>query len=360
MSTDIILNPNNLASGKKRETVFLLLNFLFWFLHCVFFFLLSPAEKLKNIFTIYVHIFQYLTPFLSTLLLRKLYTKYKTYQMSFWWILPIVIFTSILCGILYYIAREILNYYFLNILWYNLKNFNLIEMIWQSSYMFITWSVMYLGFKAYNEWLTQKKYTEHALLLAKTAQLEMLKYQLNPHFLFNSLSALRGMIITEPIKAKEMVTQISEILRYSLIEGKNDMVPLLREIEVINLYLSIEKKRFEEDLIVNFDISPYAKDFMIPIFLIHPLVENAVKHGKRSGVLPLKISIKINCTQNTLLVEVKNNGQWIENNQQPNSANSGTGLENIKKRLSIYYPGNYSFVIVKDPQFVLVKIKINI
>ncbi|MFH0736712.1 MAG: histidine kinase [bacterium] len=267
--------------------------------------------------------------------------------------------TSLVCGILYYIAREMLNYYILNILWYNFSDFNLIEMIWQSTYMFITWSVMYLGFKTYNEWLTQKKYTEHALLLAKTAQLEMLKYQLNPHFLFNSLSALRGMIISEPIKAKEMVTQISEILRYTLIEGKNDMVPLLRELEVINLYLSIEKKRFEDDLIMDIDVSPNAKNFIIPVFLIHPLVENAVKHGMRSGVLPLEISIKISCTNNTLLVEIKNNGKWIENNQHPNSTNTGTGLDNIKKRLSIYYPGNYSFVIIKDPQFVLVKIKIN-
>ncbi len=359
MSTDIILNPNNVLSGKKREILFLLFNFLFWFLHCSFFVFLFPAEKLKNFVTITVHILQYLTPFLCTLLLRDLYKRYKVYQMSFWWILPIVILTSILCGLLYYAARELLNYYFLNVLWYNFKSFSLMEMMWSSSYMFLTWSVMYLGFKAYNEWMKQKKFTENALLLAKTAQLEMLKHQLNPHFLFNSLSALRGMIIPEPVKAKEMVTQISEILRYSLIEGKNDMVPLIREIEIVKLYLSIEKKRFEEDLIVDFDILPEAKDFMIPIFLIHPLVENAVKHGMQSGVLPLNIAIKINSSQNTLFIEVKNRGKWIENNVKSGSSNTGTGLDNINKRLSLYYPGNYTFVIIKDPEYVSVKIKIN-
>ena len=171
---------------------------------------------------------------------------------------------------------------------------NLKRQLFYQSYPFIAWSVIYVGYKFYKELVIQKQHTEQALLLAKSAQLEMLKYQLNPHFLFNTLSSLRGLIGSEPAKAKDMVTHISEFLRYSLLEGKKNDVPLYKEIEIIEQYLSIEKIRFNEDLIVEFDIAPETKELNIPIFLIHPLVENAIKHGMQTSPLPLRVWIKIN------------------------------------------------------------------
>jgi len=228
-----------------------------------------------------------------------------------------------------------------------------------NSFPIILWSSLYLGYKIWAEWNDQKSQLEQQQTLLKSSQLEMLKYQLNPHFLFNTLSSLRGLINVDPTRAREMVTQISEFLRYSLLEGKNNEVQLIKEIEIIKQYLNIEQVRYDEDLILEYDISPETKDLMIPIFLIHPLVENAVKHGMQSSQLPLIISIRSEIIDRNLQIEVGNSGHWIENDNKGGKNNSGIGLLNIQKRLEHSYPGNHSFEIIKDPEFVKVVIKIN-
>jgi LytS/YehU family sensor histidine kinase len=215
-----------------------------------------------------------------------------------------------------------------------------------------------MSYKIWEEWNNQKYQLEHERALLRTSQLEMLKYQLNPHFLFNTLSSLRGLITVDPVKAKGMVTHISEFLRYSLLEGKNNEVQLIKEIEIIKEYLNIEQVRYNEDLIVEFDISNETKDFMIPIFLIHPLIENAIKHGMQTSSLPLKIFVSSAKINNILLLEVKNSGKWIDKNQKLNTNGTGIGLQNIRKRLENSFPGNHSFEIIKDPEFVKVIIKI--
>ena len=171
---------------------------------------------------------------------------------------------------------------------------------------------------------------------------------------------MRVLITADPIKAKGMVTQISEFLRYSLLEGKNNEVQLIKEIELIKQYLNIEQIRYNEDLIVEFDISPETNDFMIPIFLIHPLVENAVKHGMQTSTLPLKVSIHSEIINHTLFVEVRNSGRWIDSEQKIGTNGTGIGLQNIKKRLEHSFPDNHSLEIIKDPEFVNVIIKIDL
>jgi len=221
------------------------------------------------------------------------------------------------------------------------------------------WCGLYLGYKIWEEWNNEKYQLEHERALLRTSQLEMLKYQLNPHFLFNTLSSLRGLITAEPMRAREMVTQISEFLRYSLLEGKNNEVQLIKEIEIIKLYLNIEQVRYNEDLVVEFNISPESKDFMIPIFLIHPLVENAVKHGMQTSKLPLNISIYSKAENSTLTIEVINSGKWIEKDKKINTNSTGIGLQNIKKRLEHSYLNNHSLEMIKNQDSVKVVIKIN-
>ena len=181
-----------------------------------------------------------------------------------------------------------------------------------NSIYILLWNSLYVAYTIWQDRNDQKFQLEHERALLKTSQLEMLKYQLNPHFLFNSLSSLRGLINSEPVKAKAMVTQIAEFLRYSLVEGKNNFVPLLREMEIIRHYINIEKVRFEDDLIVDFDISEESNDLMIPIFLINPLVENAIKYGMHTSRLPLHVFIAAKISGNSLIINVKNSGKWVD------------------------------------------------
>jgi len=205
------------------------------------------------------------------------------------------------------------------------------------------------------EWVSQKEKTDNALALAHNAQYEMLRYQLNPHFLFNTLSSLRALISEDNLKAKEIITKISEFLRYTLIENDNNEVPLLNEIEVIKNYLDLEKVRFEDELLVEFNIDPAAETCPIPIFLIHPLVENAIKHGMQTCPIPLKITISAKMIDNILSVSVINTGTWIERRVKNST---GKGLENIKKRLEIFSPTHHYFEVIKNAETVEVKLSL--
>ncbi|MCF8240522.1 MAG: histidine kinase [Melioribacteraceae bacterium] len=221
--------------------------------------------------------------------------------------------------------------------------------------VFIGWSGLYFGIKFWMSWISQKEMTDKALSLARNAQLEMLRYQLNPHFLFNTLSSLRALTSDDNKKAKEIITKISEFLRYSLIESENNEVPLSKEIEVIKNYLDIEKVRFEDELEVDFDIEQIAEVYPVPIFLIHPLVENAIKHGMQTSPIPLKILISAKMSNGYLNIRVFNTGKWVDTIKE---TNTGRGIDNIKRRLKIYAPRQHSFQVMKNTDSVEVNISI--
>ena len=338
-----------------KMSLFWKLQLVFWGAHCFIWFFLDSTliANLKNILSQILH---YIAPFLLSYGLRTIYKKYQVHRLSLVKITFIILSLSCICASFWIFEQELFTHLF------NSQHFefNLQRRLFYQSYPFIAWSFIYVGLKFYEELLVQKQHTEQAQLLAKSAQLEMLKYQLNPHFLFNTLSSLRGLIGTEPAKAKDMVTHISEFLRYSLIEGKKNDVPLYKEIEIIEQYLSIEKIRFNEDLIVEFDIAPETKELIIPIFLIHPLVENAIKHGMQTSPLPLMVWIKTTLENKHFVVDVKNSGKWISDDSRIGKEGTGTGLQNIKKRLEHAYQNTYSFEIIKESDFVQVKIKIKI
>jgi len=336
-----------------KVSLFWKLQLVFWGAHCVIWYFLD-ASLTSDLKIILFQIVHYPVPFLLSFGLRAIYKKYQVHRLPFIKITFIILIISAICGMIWVLEQEILSYCFYGQFFED----DLKRQLFYQSYPFIVWSVIYLGYKFYKELVVQKRHTEQALLLAKSSQLEMLKYQLNPHFLFNTLSSLRGLIGSEPAKAKAMVTHISEFLRYSLLEGKTNDVPLYKEIEIIEQYLSIEKIRFNEDLIVEFDIAPETKELNIPIFLIHPLVENAIKHGMQTSPLPLRIWINTTLENQVLLIDVKNTGKWAAKDSKIEYEGTGTGLQNIKKRLEHAYPGSYSFEIKKETDFVQVRIKI--
>src|SRR5690606_16496585 len=117
-------------------------------------------------------------------------------------------------------------------------------------------------------------------LLTQEARLRMLAYQLNPHFLFNALNSLRAMIDEDRGRARRMVTELAEVLRYALVHRPLEHTTLAEELHAIESYLSIEKIRFEGRLAVGFEVDRAATDAAVPAFLLHPLVENALRHGK--------------------------------------------------------------------------------
>jgi len=209
------------------------------------------------------------------------------------------------------------------------------------------WTLLYLGIKAWREWKLQEQRTEKANLLAQTAQLQMLRYQLNPHFLFNAMNSIRALIDENETKARELITELSEFLRYSLDSKDYSDVPLKDEIEAIRHYFAIQKKRYEDKLEVVYDIEPQSAEFPVLSFLVHPLVENAVKYGMRTSPLPLVVHLKANILDGSLMIEVSNTGRWVEPGDQEGHprAGTGTGLDNVRRRLENAFPGRHRFEV---------------
>lgn len=223
----------------------------------------------------------------------------------------------------------------------------------------LTWSGLYFGMKFWFEWDLQRRRTEQANALAQSAQLQMLRYQLNPHFLFNALNSIRALIEEDKKNAKNMITELSEFLRYSLISKNYSNVPLINEIEAIKHYFAIEKKRYEEKLLVNFEIDPLAEDFPVLSFLIHPLTENAVKYGMQTCKLPLKINVSATVKENTLILVVCNSGKWLDpEKNRLNKNGTGTGLKNVRQRLENAFPNRHKINIEEKDDTVCVKIEI--
>ncbi|MFH0736784.1 MAG: histidine kinase [bacterium] len=335
---------------------------LFWFGHTFFWIiiwinkLITNPHTTESLIEFILLIFVIGDGYLLTFCLRVIYKKYIWHKVKIGYLVGWVFLCSYITTLVWYVIimvtyyllnNEPLMFYLYTTLRWTTVNFTII----------LLWSSLYFAYKIWEEWTEHKYQLEKERTLLRTSQLEMLKYQINPHFLFNTLSSLRGLISVNQEKAREMVTEISEFLRYSLHEGINNEVKLINEMEIIKLYLNIEQVRYGENLIVEFDIPDETFNFKLPIFLIHPLVENAIKHGMHSSKMPLKIYISSALKNNTLILKVKNTGNWIENNNEE-SNKTGIGLQNIKKRLENAFPNNYLFEIIKEQDFVELVIKL--
>ena len=220
----------------------------------------------------------------------------------------------------------------------------------------IGWSALYFGIKYWKEWQAERDRFLQAEALAHHAQLDMLRYQLNPHFLFNALNSIRASIDEDSRRAKSMVTEFSEFLRYSLLPNNSGTVPLRDEIDAIRSYLAIEKIRFEEKLDVTFDVEKEAEDFRVPIFLVHPLVENAIKHGMKNDTAPLKVRLTAETKGKGIWIEVANSGRL---NDGSSKEGTGIGLKNVRERLARLYGDKGKVSLVEEGEFVKASIEIS-
>jgi sensor histidine kinase YesM len=188
--------------------------------------------------------------------------------------------------------------------------------------------------------IQQKEQIAKTKALADEAHLLMLRYQINPHFLFNSLNAIQSMIEKDKDRAKDMIADLSDFFRYTLSKNAQTLVPFKEEMDAIQNYLAIQKARFADRLEIVYDIDTASLNIMLPFFIIHPLVENAIKYGFSAKTEVLHLLIKVTHEKETLVILVKNSGTLVlsDQNNGKDIGSTKTGIENIKKRLALYYP----------------------
>jgi two-component system, LytTR family, sensor kinase len=193
--------------------------------------------------------------------------------------------------------------------------------------------------------LSEKNAKEARLeTLVKETELKMLRSQINPHFLFNSLNSISSLTITDPEKAREMVVKLSEFMRYALSRKDEEPVSLQNELENLRLYLEIEKVRFGEKLTTEEIIDANCLDFKIPVMLLQPLYENAVKHGVYESTERVRIITQAKFTDGYFEI-------IISNNYDPSpsfKSGTGTGLLNVTRRLELFYGNKGSVKTSKE------------
>jgi sensor histidine kinase YesM len=187
--------------------------------------------------------------------------------------------------------------------------------------------------------------------IAHEAQLEMLRYQLNPHFLFNTLNAISALVkIKKTSMANSMIVQLSDFLRYSLDTDPVKRVSLEKELEALKLYLNIEKTRFGDRLEMKFDIEPSANNVLVPSLILQPLIENAVKYAIAPTETGGVISISARLDGQHLVVEIADTGPGIKD-VTDELQSRGIGLRNTVDRLQEFYGDSYSFKLERaEPQ----------
>jgi two-component system LytT family sensor kinase len=214
--------------------------------------------------------------------------------------------------------------------------------------LFFLAAVLMYHLLVYYRALQEKKLNETQLnLLVRESELNVLRSQMNPHFLFNSLNSISSLTVSDPGKARDMIIQLSDFLRYALKYGQRDETTFADELKNIELYLNIEKIRFEDKLVFEKKIEDICLNAKVPNMILQPLVENAIKHGVYESVEP--VMIRLSCKGIGQNIEIQ-----LKNNYDPSGKSrtgAGLGLKNVENRLQLIYGRNDLLKITKQDNF---------
>lgn len=220
--------------------------------------------------------------------------------------------------------------------------------------LLLIWSLIYFGFHYFENFRMEEIKNLKFETARIQTELNNLKSQINPHFLFNALNTIRGLIVENPNKARKSVMQLSNILRKTLSAGSMTQIPFKEELVLVKDYLAIESARYEERLKVTLDIDPSSYKFHVPPLMIQTLVENGIKHGISKLAKGGDIKIISKVEKGHVNITILNSGQL-----NPSGSNGGLGIENTKRRLSLLYGNNASFYMANTGEnMVLTKISI--
>ena len=348
------MNWKELLENKNR--LFWLAHSAGWFGFALVHYLGSLLHDLRDIFVVIIFLNAY-AGWLFTVPLRYLYR--RVWNFSPVKIALVVVFASYFTGVLWQVVKNI-NYWEIYKHGYK-PDFWLMytqSSVW-SFYIILSWSVLYFGIKYYQMLQVEKQNVLKANTVAHQAQLKMLRYQLNPHFLFNTLNAISTLILLKDnVTANAMVTKLSEFLRYSLEKDPMKKVTLNSEIQALELYLAIEKVRFEERLQVYFNINVSCENALVPSMILQPIAENAIKHAIATQEQGGSITITVSHFANDLMIEVADDGPGAAIISGNLYRENGVGLVNTRERLQALYKDNYSLVVANNsPSGVKVNIR---
>ncbi|GMG87961.1 sensor histidine kinase [Biformimicrobium ophioploci] len=224
----------------------------------------------------------------------------------------------------------------------------------------LSWMGLYFLFRVYRQLEQEHNKALEAENAAKEAQLKMLRYQLNPHFMFNTMNAISTLVLKRDNEAAaNMLDHLCQFLRTSLESNPSIQATLRSELEVLDLYLSIEKARFGARLKYRTCVSDEARDALVPNLILQPLVENAIKYAVSASKEGGELLLEAGKEDGELVVRLSDNGPGLEGASHQDSARAGIGLKNTWTRLKTLYDDDYTFQLFDNvPHGLVVEIRI--
>ncbi|OSZ77660.1 hypothetical protein CAP36_14945 [Chitinophagaceae bacterium IBVUCB2] len=197
----------------------------------------------------------------------------------------------------------------------------------------------------------KRKFDEKELELSRLrelkvkAELDALHSKVNPHFLYNALNSIADLSITDGKKARRMTIALADLFRYSINYSQNNYSTIKDEVAMAEVYLQIEKIRFEDQLTCTINVEENLKHFLVPRFVLQPLVENAVKHGLKATGMLTEISLNVQSYKEGMKLTVADNGPLF-----PDELNPGYGVKSVYDKLELLFPGNFDLSFNNTPQ----------
>jgi len=220
--------------------------------------------------------------------------------------------------------------------------------------VYMTWSLLYFWLRAEQAAEANVQRALEAQADAQRMELQLLRSQLDPHFLFNALNGIASVVQADSPAASSMVRELADYLRYSLDHRHDTMVPLAEEIGAMMAYLRIEQARFAEELHVEITTDEAARNREVPCFILLPLVENAIKHSYQACEPPWNVTLSAESHDGALTIEVRNTGTLAS---KP-AVSSGVGLEILQRRLDLHYPGRHRLSLSEADGMVCAKLEL--
>ncbi len=298
-----------------------------------------------------------LAGFVATIPMRHLYR--RLWSRSVLALGAGMLFTSYVVAIIWWLIHNLLYWDWVKGGWRPEELTSYASGVMGAFYIMLCWSGLYFGIKYYQQLQEQTEQTLKATAAAHQAQLKMLRYQLNPHFLFNTLNAISTLILDGANEtANQTVSRLSDFLRYTLDNDPVSRVTLGSELGAIDLYLEIEKVRFGDRLVISKSVEDRALAALVPSLILQPLIENAIKYAitpsEEGGTL--RISAKVQHT--TLVLQLSDTGPGLGNGD-PKLKSSGVGLKNTRERLQQLFGDAQAFTLApNDPTGLVVTINI--
>lgn len=275
--------------------------------------------------------------------LRWLVIRLNWLQLSISSALPRVLFVNLLMGIAIAFILSGLD----NLAQVSPARFNLGKIlinVASYTFVFFSWSLIYFLVHFLENYKKAEIENLRWEAASREAELNRLKSQLNPHFMFNAMNSIRALVGENPARAKEAVTQLANLLRNTLQMGKYKLIPFGQELDVVKDYVAIESVRLEERLQVEWNIEAGCESVELPPLMLQTLVENGIKHGIAKIPEGGKLTVNAKRINNGLDIIIRNSGQYDEKQ----SPESGFGLRNTLERLELLYGTKARFSIANE------------